>query len=53
MPNAVTLMSRFCPQRLRATMTKTMFCGFPLGAASGGFLAAWMIMGPRGRRSRG
>jgi AAHS family 4-hydroxybenzoate transporter-like MFS transporter len=43
MPNAVTLMSEFCPQRLRATMTNTMFCGFPLGAASGGFLAAWMI----------
>jgi MFS transporter, AAHS family, 4-hydroxybenzoate transporter len=43
MPNAVTLMSEYCPQRLRATMTNTMFCGFPLGAASGGFLAAWMI----------
>src|SRR6202007_1567684 len=26
-----------------ATLTNTMFCGFPLGAAFGGFLAAWMI----------
>lgn len=43
MPNAVTMMSEYCPQRLRATMTNTMFCGFPLGAACGGFLAAWMI----------
>jgi AAHS family 4-hydroxybenzoate transporter-like MFS transporter len=24
-------------------LTNTMFCGFPLGAAFGGFLAAWMI----------
>ena len=43
MPNAVTLMSEFCPQRRRATVTNLMFCGFPLGAAFGGFLAAWMI----------
>lgn len=43
MPNAVTLMSEFCPDRRRATLTNTMFCGFPLGAACGGFLAAWMI----------
>ena len=43
MPNAVTLMSEYCSQRRRATMTNAMFCGFPLGAAFGGFLAAWMI----------
>jgi MFS transporter, AAHS family, 4-hydroxybenzoate transporter len=43
MPNAVTLMSEYCPGRLRATLTNAMFCGFPLGAAFGGFLAAWMI----------
>ncbi|MBV8573791.1 MAG: MFS transporter [Acetobacteraceae bacterium] len=43
MPNAVTLMSEFCPDARRATLTNTMFCGFPLGAALGGFLAAWMI----------
>jgi AAHS family 4-hydroxybenzoate transporter-like MFS transporter len=43
MPNAVTLMSEYCPSRLRATLTNAMFCGFPLGAACGGFLAAWLI----------
>lgn len=43
MPNAVTLMSEYCPDGRRATMTNLMFCGFPLGAAFGGFLASWMI----------
>ncbi|HEY2257284.1 MAG TPA: MFS transporter [Variovorax sp.] len=43
MPNAVTLMSEYCPDGRRATLTNLMFCGFPLGAAFGGFLAAWMI----------
>src|SRR3954452_9483301 len=43
MPNAVTLMSEYCPGARRATRTNAMFCGFPLGAAFGGFLAAWMI----------
>ena len=43
MPNAVTLMSEFCPDSRRSMLTNAMFCGFPLGAALGGFLAAWMI----------
>ena len=43
MPNSVTLMSEYCPGQRRAVLTNTMFCGFPLGAAFGGFLAAWMI----------
>jgi AAHS family 4-hydroxybenzoate transporter-like MFS transporter len=43
MPNAVTLMSEYCPVKRRATLTNAMFCGFPLGAALGGFVAAWMI----------
>jgi AAHS family 4-hydroxybenzoate transporter-like MFS transporter len=43
MPNAVTLMSEYCPDGKRAMLTNAMFCGFPLGAAFGGFLAAWMI----------
>src|SRR3712207_5675550 len=43
MPNAVTLMSEYCPSGRRAMLTNAMFCGFPLGAAFGGFLAAWMI----------
>src|SRR5258708_217820 len=43
MPNAVTLMSEYCPDGRRATLTNAMFCGFPTGAAFGGFLAAWII----------
>ncbi len=43
MPNAVTLMSEYCPDKRRAMLTNAMFCGFPLGAALGGFVAAWMI----------
>lgn len=43
MPNAVTLTSEYTPKRQRAMLTNAMFCGFPLGAALGGFLAAWMI----------
>jgi AAHS family 4-hydroxybenzoate transporter-like MFS transporter len=43
MPNAVTLMSEYCPDGRHATLTNAMFCGFPLGAAFGGFLAAWMV----------
>jgi AAHS family 4-hydroxybenzoate transporter-like MFS transporter len=43
MPNAVTLTSEYCPEKRRALITNLMFCGFPLGAALGGFLAAWMI----------
>jgi len=43
MPSAVTLMSEYSPTSRRATLTNLMFCGFPLGAAFGGFLAAWMI----------
>jgi AAHS family 4-hydroxybenzoate transporter-like MFS transporter len=43
MPNAVTMMGEYCPDQRRATLINLMFCGFPLGAAFGGFLAAWMI----------
>ncbi|CAB3796323.1 MFS transporter [Pararobbsia alpina] len=43
MPNAVTMMSEYCPDSRRATIVNLMFCAFPLGAAAGGFLAAWLI----------
>ncbi|MDR7332145.1 MFS transporter [Roseateles asaccharophilus] len=43
MPSAVTLMSEYSPTSRRSMLTNLMFCGFPLGAAFGGFLAAWMI----------
>ena len=42
-PNAVTLISEFCPDQRRSAVTNAVLCGFPLGAALGGFLAAWMI----------
>jgi MFS transporter, AAHS family, 4-hydroxybenzoate transporter len=43
LPNAVTIMSEFCPDGRRATLTNLMSCGFPLGTALGGFVAAWLI----------
>jgi MFS transporter, AAHS family, 4-hydroxybenzoate transporter len=43
MPNVVTMMGEFSPDNRRATVINLMFCGFPLGAALGGFLAAWII----------
>ncbi|SUO97276.1 MFS transporter [Suttonella ornithocola] len=43
MPNAITLLSEYCPDDKRSLIVNTMACGFPLGAAIGGFLAAWLI----------
>ena len=43
MPNAVALTSEFSPHRRRATMVMAMFCGFSVGAAIGGLLAAALI----------
>ena len=43
MPNAVALTAEFSPHRRRATMVMTMFCGFSVGAAIGGLLAAALI----------
>lgn len=43
MPNAITLMSEFAPERRRAFIVNTMFCGFPLGASLGGFVSSWLI----------
>lgn len=43
MPNAITLTSEFAPERRRAVLVNTMFCGFPLGSALGGFVAAALI----------
>ena len=36
MPNAITLISEYAPQRCRSLAINTMYCGFPLGAAGGG-----------------
>src|SRR6202167_5346758 len=43
MPNTIALTSEFSPTRRRATMVMVMFCGFSLGAALGGLLAAALI----------
>jgi MFS transporter, AAHS family, 4-hydroxybenzoate transporter len=43
MPNTIAMTSEFNPQRRRATMVMIMFCGFSVGAALGGLLAAALI----------
>ncbi len=43
MPNAIAMTSEFSPRRRRATMVMIMFCGFSVGAALGGFVAAALI----------
>jgi len=43
MPNAIAMTSEYNPQRRRATMVMIMFCGFSVGAALGGLLAADLI----------
>src|SRR5471030_171027 len=43
MPNAIALTSEFNPRRRRATMVMIMFCGFSVGSALGGLLAAALI----------
>ncbi|AOJ10546.1 MFS transporter [Burkholderia mayonis] len=43
MPNATALIAEYAPARWRALLVTTMFCGFTLGSAAGGLLAAWII----------
>lgn len=43
MPNATTLFSEYCPQRIRSLFVTCMFCGYNLGMATGGFLSSWLI----------
>jgi MFS transporter, AAHS family, 4-hydroxybenzoate transporter len=43
MPNAIAMTSEYNPRRRRATMVMIMFCGFSIGAALGGLLAAALI----------
>lgn len=43
MPNAVAMLSEYCPERNRALILNTMYCGFPVGAAAGGFFASFII----------
>lgn len=43
MPNAIALTSEYMPRRRRGTAVTMMICGFSLGAAVGGFVAAAII----------
>ncbi len=43
MPNAVALVSEFSPKRARIVAMLIVSNGFTIGAAAGGFLAAWLI----------
>lgn len=42
-PVAVTLTSEYCPRRLKATLVIIMYCGFSVGSAIGGYVAAELI----------
>lgn len=43
MPNAITLTSEYCPSARRSFLVTTMFCGFTVGSALGGLVAAALI----------
>ena len=43
MPMVATLAKEYSPARRSALMVTIVFAGFTVGAAGGGFLAAWMI----------
>ena len=42
-PNAIALTAEYSPERRRAGIVMVMFCGFPLGAAVGGLVAARLL----------
>lgn len=43
MPNSVTLSSEYAPKTHRSVLVTTMFCGFTLGSALGGVVAAHVV----------
>jgi AAHS family 4-hydroxybenzoate transporter-like MFS transporter len=43
MPNAMALVGEYSPKRSRVTLMMNLSVGFTIGAAIGGFIAAWMI----------
>jgi MFS transporter, AAHS family, 4-hydroxybenzoate transporter len=43
MPNGIALVAESTPDRLRGRLVTILVCGFTLGAAAGGYLAAWLI----------
>lgn len=43
MPNTVSLLTECSPASRRPLLVNAMYCGFPLGIAVGGFVAAWFL----------
>src|SRR5262245_37397060 len=43
MPTAITLSSEYCPAPRRASLVTLMFCGFTIGSAVGGLIAAQVL----------
>lgn len=43
MPQAATLITEYSPARAKSLFVTIVFAGFTVGAASGGFIASWMI----------
>ncbi|MES2262202.1 MAG: MFS transporter [Pseudomonadota bacterium] len=43
MPSTITLTSEYCPQQRRSGLVTLMFCGFTVGSALGGLLAAQLL----------
>ena len=43
MPNTIALTAEYAPKKYRSVAVTTMFCGFSVGAAVGGFVAAGLI----------
>ena len=43
LPNAIAVTTDLAPPRVRATTVMVMFCGFSIGAAVGGFMAAGLL----------
>jgi MFS transporter, AAHS family, 4-hydroxybenzoate transporter len=45
MPMTITLAAEFCPAARRSSLVTLMFCGFTLGSAVGGLIAAQVLPG--------
>jgi AAHS family 4-hydroxybenzoate transporter-like MFS transporter len=43
MPTSITLASEYCPAPRRASLVTLMFCGFTIGSALGGLIAAQVL----------
>lgn len=43
LPNTITLVAEYMPARMQSFMINLATCGFTVGAACGGFMAAWIM----------